>query len=322
MDEPSHKPLTIRTARRGDLKALQCLFREAVPPERRWPTTFSSRRAGSTGRLNEFMLHRCLLLAEQQGAPVALAGIDLEQAALGLWRIAARVRDPRVPDRLLAEAERLSLRFGITELLIRAPARWAAWLDSRGYRPSKRGGVTRALARRQTKYARRVRAVSEQLGIPADYARQHRLPLQPESTRLVGIGQDVFGREQSLGPAAAAAWNRMRRHASSGGVELQAVSAFRSVDYQTELLRRKLARGQAMEQILQVSAAPGYSEHHTGRALDITTPGFAVLETEFEDSPAFSWLTQNAHNFGFRLSFPRGNRQGLAYEPWHWYFEF
>ena len=326
MDELSHKPLRIRTARVGDLKALRRLLGKVAPPRRHWPTVFSVDRGRATPGLGEIVLDRCMLLAEQHGAVVALAGIDLDHGSLAHWRIAAPVRDRKVPDRLLAEAERLAVSYGITELQVEAPGQWAAWLDARGYRSSRRGAgrparFIRSLARRQTKYARQVRAVAEQLGIPADYARRHRLPLQPESSRLVSIGHDLFGREQHLGPAAAAAWGRMCRAAASGGHELMPVSAFRSFSYQQELLHRKLARGLAMDQILRVSAAPGYSEHHTGRAIDITTPGFAVLETEFEDSPAFSWLKENAHVFGFRLSFPRNNRHGLAYEPWHWYFE-
>ncbi|HVT32680.1 MAG TPA: D-alanyl-D-alanine carboxypeptidase family protein, partial [Rhodanobacteraceae bacterium] len=35
-------------------------------------------------------------------------------------------------------------------------------------------------------------------------------------------------------------------------------------------------------------------------------------------SPAFAWLKRHASRFGFRLSYPRRNRHGIAYEPWHW----
>ena len=73
-----------------------------------------------------------------------------------------------------------------------------------------------------------------------------------------------------------------------------------------------------MHEILEVSAAPGYSEHHSGRAIDLTAPGYAALEEEFENSPSFAWLRRNARRFGFALSYPRKNRHGIAYEPWHW----
>jgi LAS superfamily LD-carboxypeptidase LdcB len=93
---------------------------------------------------------------------------------------------------------------------------------------------------------------------------------------------------------------------------------YRSVDYQEKILRKKLDKGQAIDDILQVSAAPGFSEHHSGRAVDVTTPGYPVLEEVFEDSEAFTWLSEHAGTFGFRLSYPRDNRHGVAYEPWHW----
>ena len=91
---------------------------------------------------------------------------------------------------------------------------------------------------------------------------------------------------------------------------LQIVSAFRSADYQKNLLQRKLEAGQGLEDILKVNAAPGFSEHHSGCALDITTPDFEPLEEEFENSPAFTWLCEHGKSYGFSLSFPRAQRCG------------
>ena len=84
------------------------------------------------------------------------------------------------------------------------------------------------------------------------------------------------------------------------------------------IVRRKRERGQSIDEILAVSAAPGYSEHHSGRALDVTAPGFAAVEEAFERSATFAWLVEHAQRFGFAMSYPRGNRHGIAYEPWHW----
>ena len=161
-------------------------------------------------------------------------------------------------------------------------------------------------------------ALAFALGVPRDYGRVRDLRRVREPARLAHIGRDTQGREQYLAPRAARAWTRMREAAAHAGVELEIVSAFRSIEYQLGILRRKLERGQSMGEILRVSAAPGYSEHHTGRALDITTPGYAPLEEEFERSLAFAWLRKNAKLYNFTLSYPRGNRHGIAYEPWHW----
>ena len=156
------------------------------------------------------------------------------------------------------------------------------------------------------------------LGVPRGYGRARHLPLQREPKRLASIGLDIQQREQWLTSPAARAFDAMRETAMRDGVELQVVSAFRSIAYQLGIIERKLQRGLAMDEILRVSAAPGYSEHHSGRALDLTAPGYAPVEEIFERSAAFAWLTRNAARFGFALSYPRGNRHGIAYEPWHW----
>jgi zinc D-Ala-D-Ala carboxypeptidase len=156
------------------------------------------------------------------------------------------------------------------------------------------------------------------LGVPADYGRRHALRLQREPRSLAPIGPDIHGRHQWLAPRAARAFLRMRAAAGDDGVELQVVSAFRSASYQLGIVQRKRERGQTIAEILAVSAAPGYSEHHTGRALDLTTPGYPALEEAFERSPAFGWLERHAQRFGFGLSYPRDNRHAIAYEPWHW----
>lgn len=161
-------------------------------------------------------------------------------------------------------------------------------------------------------------AAAHALGLPRDYGRTRGLRRVREPARLSFIGNDVHGRPQWLTPRAARAWTALREAATQAGIDLQVVSAFRSIEYQLGIVRRKLERGQSVEQILAVSAAPGYSEHHSGRALDVTTPGFEPLEEEFGRSGAFAWLSTNAQRFNFHLSFPRGNAHGIAYEPWHW----
>jgi D-alanyl-D-alanine carboxypeptidase len=146
--------------------------------------------------------------------------------------------------------------------------------------------------------------------------------LQPhaeaDSLSLADTGAD--GREFMLQPMAAAAWQAMKQAAAAEDVAMQLVSAFRSVGRQEEILRAKLAGGQSIEQALRVVAAPGYSEHHTGLAIDIATPEDPELDEDFEATPAFAWLRVHAAAYGFHMSYPRGNAHGYAYEPWHWCF--
>lgn len=164
----------------------------------------------------------------------------------------------------------------------------------------------------------RVIATARALGVPHDYGACRSLRQVREPRELSSIGEDIHGRVQWLAPRAARAWTRMRNSAAEDGIDLQVVSAFRSASYQLAIIERKIERGLSMDEILRVSAAPGYSEHHSGRVVDVTCPGYAALEEEFERSPAFAWLRHDAARFGFHLSYPRDNIHGIAYEPWHW----
>lgn len=139
-----------------------------------------------------------------------------------------------------------------------------------------------------------------------------------EASSLVVVAVDADGREHQLAPEAAAAWQRMQAAAAADGVALVVVSAFRSIERQAGIVRRKLAAGQSIAQVLSASALPGCSEHHTGRAVDIASPGGPVLQQSFESTAAYAWLQGHAADFGFRLSFPRGNPFGFMFEPWHW----
>ncbi len=163
-----------------------------------------------------------------------------------------------------------------------------------------------------------LRELHAELGIPDDYGLDGTRPAFAEATELVDAGPNIVGHPQRLAPVAATRWRAMRSAAADDGVELLLVSGFRSIDYQARLIRKKINAGQSLGDILAVVAAPGFSEHHTGRAVDIATPGSRPLTEEFEDSAAFGWLAGNAARFGFALSYPRDNPGGFSYEPWHW----
>lgn len=167
-------------------------------------------------------------------------------------------------------------------------------------------------------YEERIATILRELGISKDFGK--RKPF-PEATELVSVEIDIYGREQRLALDAVSAWQTMKMQAGRDGITLQIVSAFRSVAYQRQIIERKLAAGLTTEQILRVSAAPGFSEHHTGRAVDITTPGCKPLTEEFERTTAFVWLTHYANDFGFSMTYPRDNKFGVVYEPWHWTFQ-
>lgn len=157
------------------------------------------------------------------------------------------------------------------------------------------------------------------LGIDADaYAARTGLALVPEPDWLAYAGRDRYRRPLWLHVDAARAWRHMHAAALRDEIVLDAISGYRSHDYQLGIFARKRARGDTVQDILAVNAAPGYSEHHGGCALDLGTPGEPPAEESFEATPAFAWLTEHAAGHGFVMTYPRDNPHGIVYEPWHW----
>jgi D-alanyl-D-alanine carboxypeptidase len=158
----------------------------------------------------------------------------------------------------------------------------------------------------------------QRLGIPADYAARTGLVQQRSPDDLVDIGVDVFDRPQRLRMEAANGWMGLVEAASLDGVTVQLVSAYRSLEYQVDLIQRKVEAGESIGEILTHIAAPGYSEHQGGCAVDVTSPGIDSLTEFFEETQAFRWLVASAADYRFVLSYPRSNPYGVVYEPWHW----
>lgn len=110
---------------------------------------------------------------------------------------------------------------------------------------------------------------------------------------------------------------RMLEHASANGTPLKVVSGFRSFEEQTTLKQGyKVVFGSGANKF---SADQGYSEHQLGTTVDLTVLGSTPLTSEFEDTASFRWLQNNAHKYGFILSYPKNNTF-YEYEPWHWRF--
>jgi D-alanyl-D-alanine carboxypeptidase len=131
----------------------------------------------------------------------------------------------------------------------------------------------------------------------------------------------TFAPGLQLRPEAAEALLALQRAAAADGVVINVISAFRSKDVQRHLFFDVGAqRNQTAQDRALVSAPPGFSEHSTGYAVDLgdgRQPG-TNLSTSFESTAAFAWLQSHGARFHFQLSFPRGNGQGVSYEPWHW----
>lgn len=109
----------------------------------------------------------------------------------------------------------------------------------------------------------------------------------------------------------------MLADASSSGVDLLVISAFRSFGVQATLKSSyKVTYGSGSNKF---SADQGYSEHQLGTAVDLTTSKVADTFSGFEKTASYKWLQNNAYKYGFTLSYPPNNKY-YVYEPWHWRF--
>lgn len=67
---------------------------------------------------------------------------------------------------------------------------------------------------------------------------------------------------------------------------------------------------------------PDYSEHVCSKrqAIDFMTED-GIRGDGFYMTEEYGWLKNNANKFGFYESYPKDNKLGIMYEPWHWHFE-
>jgi len=142
---------------------------------------------------------------------------------------------------------------------------------------------------------------------------KHR-PLNPKSyapSDLTSVGSGQFMRA-----AAAAAFMKMVADAKTAGYSLSAESGYRSYDTQVSVYGNEVKNyGQATADT--ESARPGYSEHQTGWAVDIASPG--CLEDCFGTTAAAKWVLANSATYGFFQRYPANKSAITGYrnEPWH-----
>jgi D-alanyl-D-alanine carboxypeptidase len=142
-----------------------------------------------------------------------------------------------------------------------------------------------------------------------------------EPERLVEVPTDYAYHENRLERVHAGIWPFLRKlidDAKQAGIELYVKSAYRSFDEQ-EQLKNAYTVTYGAGTANQFSADQGYSEHQLGTTVDFITTGLNGQLAGFGNTPAYTWLIENAHEYGFILSYPPNNAY-YVYEPWHWRF--
>lgn len=137
----------------------------------------------------------------------------------------------------------------------------------------------------------------------------------PSDLVASGYGNDPkFKIHKSAKPAL----QEMIAAAKKDGVTLTPGSILRTSSRQAQIVANKKKQGQSAEQIYYTSSHPGYSEHHTGLAVD-----FSPINDSFAKTAGYLWLKNNAHKYGFYQTFTADYSaySGVSEESWHWRFE-
>ena len=105
-------------------------------------------------------------------------------------------------------------------------------------------------------------------------------------------------------------------------IQVVTVSGFRTVAKHKQLFQDQIQHYGSPETVRKTTTPPGYSDHHTGYEIDLADGNFPEKDITYElgETKAFQWLIKNANQYGFEMSFPENNSQGVSYEYWHWRF--
>jgi zinc D-Ala-D-Ala carboxypeptidase len=145
---------------------------------------------------------------------------------------------------------------------------------------------------------------------------------QSQLILISSYAEDPYQRFEYFDREAGKALMRLIYAARDEGVWIVPVSGFRDLERQKLLFEKQIEKKGSEASAAKVSAPPGYSEHHTGYAIDLTDGQFPQqdITNEFAKTKAYHWLTLHAREFGFEMSFPQNNPEGVMFEPWHWRF--
>lgn len=158
---------------------------------------------------------------------------------------------------------------------------------------------------------------------------EHKISKEVSANQLVTVdgGQQIDRRIQQP-------YEELVAAARKAGIQLKLISAFRSVSDQTSVFntrvaqlmsRENLSEEAAKKRAMQTMTEPGYSEHHTGLAIDVVDQEWLasnpsmILDESYSEHTGAKWLQENARRFGFIVRYPDGKEAitKITYEPWH-----
>jgi LAS superfamily LD-carboxypeptidase LdcB len=144
----------------------------------------------------------------------------------------------------------------------------------------------------------------------------NKLPSTYVPNNLVMINSKYATKNLELVKEARDAFEKLCYDASKEGLVIKATSTYRSYSYQADLYNLYVKKD-GVNRADTYSARPGYSEHQTGLAIDISGDGHYL--DDFINTEEFTWVSKNLYKYGFIIRYPKdkSNITGYKYEPWH-----
>ncbi|WP_416296932.1 D-alanyl-D-alanine carboxypeptidase family protein [Paenibacillus illinoisensis] len=164
-----------------------------------------------------------------------------------------------------------------------------------------------------TNLASTVVLVNKKRNLPSTYA--------PKDLVVPNIPFSFSGSspKKQMRKVAATAIEKLFAAAKKDGIDIKAVSGYRSYSTQKSIFERNASiKGEAVAN--KTSARPGQSEHQTGLAMDISSASVGYdLQQSFGNTKEGKWLKANAHKYGFIIRYGKDQEKltGYSYEPWH-----
>lgn len=168
-----------------------------------------------------------------------------------------------------------------------------------------------------TKFYYQIKPIKDPESIHVLVNKNHQLSSHYVPKDLEVISNQYAYDEKYLRKEARLSFERLSKEASTLGYRIIGVSAYRDYDYQKKLYQHYVdTKGKKYADLC--SARPGHSEHQSGLAIDVM--GSNLDYNLFEESEEFTWMSENAHHYGFILRYPKGKEHitGFKYEPWHY----
>ena len=117
------------------------------------------------------------------------------------------------------------------------------------------------------------------------------------------------------------AYVEMYAAAKADGMNLLVTTSYRSYGFQSTLYWNYVNQD-GQENADTYSARPGYSEHHSGLAVDLSTPFLTNAFTEFVYTDEYKWMQENSYKYGFIQRYTDENQYITGYQPEAWHYRY